>query len=406
MSVTDNPSAPVPSLAIPLDSDPALVADPFGRLDQLRGEMRAFYNTAQPQPGWVLLHYEDIHTAFQRYEIFSSKGALDPTNGEMRMFPPLVPEELDPPEHTPYRKLLTPLFTPGKVEAMEASIREHCISLIDGVVEKGGCDLVADFARRFPTIIFMRLMGLPVEDADTFLDWADQLMHANSETDPDSAIRMQAAMEVFAYLGELLEQRRVEPRDDIVSYLLTCRIDGKELDQVELLQISFLLYMAGLDTVAGSLGYMFCHLAQHPEDRRKITGDESLIPEAVEEMLRAYSIVTAVRVVTEDTEFAGCPMKAGDRVMLPTLSANRDEAEFHDGTTTVLDRPANRHIAFGAGPHRCLGSHLARLELRIALEEWHRRIPDYEIADPDALHQHVAGVAGFDRLPLVWTPRP
>lgn len=404
--MSDDTAAGVPSLAIPFDSDPALIADPFGRLDRLRSGMSAFYNTAQPQPGWVLLTYEDIHTAFQRYDLFSSRGCLDPTDGETRMFPTLVPEELDPPEHTPYRQLLTPLFTPGRVEAMEPRIRGYCRSLIDGLEPRGGCDLVADFARLFPTVIFMELMGLPVEDADTFLDWADQLMHADSVSDPDFSKRLQAATEVFAYLGGLLEERRVNPRDDIVSYLLSCRIDDKELEQLELLQISFLLYMAGLDTVAGSLGYMFWHLARHPQDRQRITEDESAIPGAIEEFLRAYSIVTPVRVVTQDMEFAGCPMKAGDRVMLPTFSANRDDAEFDAGTETVLERAANRHLAFGAGPHRCLGSHLARLELRIALEEWHRRIPEYRITDPADLHQHVMGVAGFDRLPLTWQAEP
>ena len=393
----------VPNLPLALDNDPGLVADPFGTMDGLRSQYRAFYTTAPPQPGWVLLQYEDIHAAFQHYEMFSSKGCLDPANGEPRVFPPLVPEELDPPEHTPYRQLLTPLFTPGKVAAMEPSIREHCVSLIDALQARGECDIVADFARRFPTIIFMRLMGLPVEDADTFLDWADELMHGNSENDPDMSKRMATAMQVFSYLGTLLEERQAAPRADIVSYLLAAKIDGRPLEQIELLQISFLLYMAGLDTVAGSLGYMFWHLAAHPLDRKRIIEDPAVIPTAVEELLRAYSIVTPVRVVTEDVEFAGCPMKAGDRVFIPTYSADRDQTEFDLGTDVTFDRATNRHLAFGSGPHRCLGSHLARLELQIALEEWHKRIPEYQIAEPEALQQHVQGVAGFDRLPLRWT---
>ena len=399
------------SMALPMDAHPELLADPFGCLDALRSQHRALYNT-QPHAGslgeagasaaWMLLQYEDVHEAFQRYDIFSSEGCLDPTDGQPRSFPRLIPEELDPPEHAKYRQLLNPLFTPGRVRELEPSIRAHCVSLIEGLVDRGRCDLVADFARRYPTIIFMRLMGLPVDDADTFLDWADGLMHSTPETDPDGAKRMSAAMDVFGYLGELLEQRRKEPQDDIVSYLLTCEVDGRELEPLELLQIAFLLYMAGLDTVAGALGYMFSHLAEHPEHRLRIIDDADCIPAAVEEFLRAYSIVTPVRVVTQDVEFAGCPMREGDRVLLPTFSANRDDREFASGREVVFDRAVNRHMAFGAGPHRCVGSHLARTELRIALEEWHRRIPEYHIDDPARLRQHVAGVAGFDALPLRW----
>lgn len=401
----------IASVALPMDADPDLLADPFGCLDTLRSQHRAVYNTqphagslgeAGPNAAWMLLRYEDIHEAFQGYDTFSSEGCLDPADGQPRSFPPLIPEELDPPEHAKYRQLLNPLFTPGRVRELEPSIRTHCVSLIEGFAARGHCDLVGDFARRYPTIIFMRLMGLPVDDADTFLDWADALMHSTPETDPDGAKRMSAAMDVFGYLGELLEARRNEPHDDIVSYLLTCEVDGKELEPHELLQMAFLLYMAGLDTVAGALGYMFSHLAEHPEHRQEIIQDTDRIPAAVEEFLRAYSIVTPVRVVTRDIEFAGCPMRKGDRVLLPTFSANRDEDEFASGQEVVLDRTVNRHMAFGAGPHRCVGSHLARSELRIALEEWHRRIPEYHLDDPTRLRQHVAGVAGFDSLPLRW----
>ena len=392
----------VPSYEIPMDSDPALLTDPFGTLDDLRSRHRAFYNATSPQAAWVLLRYDDIHEAFQRYDVFSSQGCLDPPGDEPRVFPPLIPEELDPPEHTKYRRLLTPLFTPGRIEALEPSIRTHCVSLIEGFAATGRCELVGQFARRYPTIIFMRLMGLPVEDADTFLDWADGLMHGNAANDPDGAKRMAAAVDIYGYLGTLMADRRAEPRDDIVSYLLTCEVDGRPLEDQELLQIAFLLYMAGLDTVAGALGYMFRHLADEPELRRRLASDGDAVAATVEELLRAYSIVTPVRVVTGDIEFAGCPMRAGDRVLLPTLSANRDRDEFDGGEDVRIDRHANRHIAFGAGPHRCLGSHLARLELRIALEEWHRRIPDYHVAEGAELRQHVGGVAGYDRLPLAW----
>lgn len=396
------PDPGVPVHNIPMDRDPALLADPFRFFDGLRAGQRAFYNDTAPQPAWVLLRYDDIHEALQRYDLFSSHGCLDPPGHEPRVFPPLIPEELDPPEHTKYRQLLTPLFTPGRVKALEPSIRAHCVSLIEGFSADGECELVGQFARRYPTIIFMRLMGLPVADADTFLDWADLLMHSNGDEDPDGSRRTTAAVDIYGYLGTLLAERRAEPRDDILSYLLNGEVDGRRLDETELLQMAFLLYMAGLDTVAGALGYMFRHLADAPELRHRLASEPGAVDATVEELLRAYSIVTPVRVVTSDIEFAGCPMHAGDRVLLPTLSADRDDDEFAGALEVRVERDANRHVAFGAGPHRCLGSHLARLELRIALEEWHLRIPDYRVAEGAELRQHVAGVAGYDRLPLAW----
>jgi cytochrome P450 len=209
-------------------------------------------------------------------------------------------------------------------------------------------------------------------------------------------------MAMAEYMNTVLDERRAARRDDIVSYLLDIEIDGRALDDTELQQICTLLYAAGLDTVAGELGYMFLHLATHPDDRRLVTEEPSRIPAFVEETLRVYSIVTTNRIVTRDAEFAGCPMKAGDRVLLSIPAADRDPLEFSDAATFDMNRAGNRHIAFAAGPHRCLGSHLARLELQIAVEEWHRRIPEYSLGDDAEVTFHIGGVAGVDTLPLEW----
>jgi cytochrome P450 len=227
-------------------------------------------------------------------------------------------------------------------------------------------------------------------------------MRTPPESDPDGEIRAGFMLSIAGYLGELLAARRAERRDDIISYLVGCSVDGRPLTDAELMEMCFLLYMAGLDTVAGMIGFMFWHLAEHPDHRRALVADESLIPDAVEEFLRYYSIVNTSRVVTRDADFGGCPMKAGDRAVLPTAAANRDPRAFTDADAFVIDRRPNRHIAFGAGPHRCLGSHLARLELRVALEEWHRRIPEYGIADGATVRQDVSGVSVVENLPLVW----
>jgi len=203
-------------------------------------------------------------------------------------------------------------------------------------------------------------------------------------------------------LGELINARRKEPRDDLVSYLTRATIDDRQLTDMELLAISFLLYMAGLDTVAGMLTYIFRHLAEHPNHRSRLREHPETIPDAVEEFLRYYAIVTTARFVTRDVEFAGCPMHAGDRVVLPTAASGRDPKQLADADKFIIDRPQNRHLSFGAGPHRCLGSHLARVELAVAIEEWHKRIPDYRIEPRANITQHVEGVAGLDTLPLVW----
>jgi cytochrome P450 len=379
---------------------PGLLADPYGEWDRLREAHGAFGSDKNPtRTVWFLLRHDDVHGALQDAQLFSSRSVIPFTDEDHRW----IPEELDPPEHTKYRQLLNPLFSPGRVAAMEPEIRTFCVELVDAIAPKGSCDLLADFARLFPTTIFMRLMGLPVGEAEQFLRWAHELMHTRPDADPDGAIRGGAMTSIMQYLGTLIAARQAEPLDDIVSHLVTSTIDGRPLTVEELLETCFLLYMAGLDTVAGMLTYTFQHLAEHPEHQELVRSDLGAIEGVVEECLRMYAIVTTSRVVTRDVDFGGCPMKAGDRIVTPTASANRDPAAFVRAGEFVPDRSPNRHIAFGAGPHRCVGSHLARLELRVALEEWHRRVPTYRIPDGAVIEQHVGGVAGVDRLPLTWS---
>jgi cytochrome P450 len=246
------------------------------------------------------------------------------------------------------------------------------------------------------------MMGLPVEEAGTFLGWIERMMHTTDATDPDGRVRADTRMTVAGYLGALITARRKEPREDLVSYLTQAEMEGRKFTDEELLGISFLLYMAGLDTVAGILGYIFRHLAERPGDRQVLRERPEMIPDAVEEFLRYYAIVITSRLVTRDVELGGCPMRAGDRVALATPASCRDPQEFPNPNEFVIGREPNRHLAFGAGPHRCLGSHLARVELAVAIEEWHRRIPEYRIAEGAEIRQHIGGVAGLDTLPLVW----
>jgi cytochrome P450 len=237
-----------------------------------------------------------------------------------------------------------------------------------------------------------------------FEQWNHDLLHAYD----DPARRQSAAKHILTYLDDLVAQRLAEGPDvvdDLFSVLLRAEVHGRPLTHDELLDYAFMLFMAGLDTVTAVLGFSLHCLATRPDLQARLAADPALIPAAVEELLRAHAIVNAARVVTKDTTFAGVDMRAGDRVLLATALATRDPSEFDRADEIVLDREHNRHVAFGAGPHRCLGSHLARLELRIALEELLDRLPDFRLDVRESVTIHGGGVLGIDQLPVVWDVR-
>ncbi len=362
-----------------------------------------YRTSGSPQPLWYLLSRDDVYNGLRDTGLFSSKGFHHPDYESEYM---LIPSEYDPPEHTTYRTRLNPYFSPAVVEQKEPEIRRRCRELVGQIADAGeSCDVLDQFALRFPTTVFLTLLGLPPGDLDQFIGWLHASQHTSHADDPDGTIRDSADRAIHDFLWSIAEERRRKPKDDIISKMLTCRIDDRPFDKRELLGILYLLFLAGLDTVASMLGWSFTHLATHPEDRRRIAGDPTVIPSAVEELLRFYPILTMSRKVTRDTGEYGCPMREGDRVILPLATANRDPAAFPDAREFRIDRFPNRHLAFGAGPHRCLGSHLARLELRIALEEWHRRIPEYRL-DMDALSKLKVGmfVIAPEQVKVTWRP--
>ena len=367
----------------------------FGLIDELREADDIHFGDAAGHPFWAVTAMEPIREAFQHPQIFSSTAVV-PDSPE----PPYywIPEMLDAPKHNKWRKLLGPLFSPGAIEALEPKIRQRFGTIIDEVAPRGKCDFVQDVALRFPNQIFMDLMGMPVTDADKFQEWETAILHAGSSASGDA---MKAAGEVHAYFTDVIAQRRAEPKDDIISKALSWTIDGEPISNEDMMAFCLLMFMAGLDTVNTQLTYSALHLATHDEDRRRINEDPSLIGPAIEEFLRYYSFVTPGRKVLQDTELAGVQIKADEMVFLPLAAANRDENEFPNANDVIIDRKDNRHIAFGAGPHRCLGSHLARLELNIALQEWLKRIPDYRVDPSIPIREH-GGQIGLSNLPLEW----
>jgi cytochrome P450 len=312
---------------------------------------------------------------------------------------------VDPPVHVKYRKILDPLFAPKRMEALEDDITERVNHFIDAFVDRGECHFTDEFAVLFPSSVFLGLMGLPWEELDTLLRLKDGIMRPKADpADLESAgrIRRETGVEIYAYFDAILDEREREPRDDILTQFLTFEIDGERLTREDILDICFLFLIAGLDTVTDTLTCSFAYLGAHPDHRRQLVDDPTLIPAAVEELLRWETPVPNVlRMATGATEISGCPVGAGAFVAVNLGSANVDEAEFPDAYEVRFDRASNRHLAFGGGVHRCLGSHLARRELRVAMREWHRRIPDYTIKPGIELH-YPAGLRSVENLELCW----
>ncbi len=342
---------------------------------------------------------ETIDHVLRQSDIFSSNmDAID--LGNVR---PLIPLQIDPPDHLKYRKLLDPLFAPREVAKLATDIAALVNELIDTFVDRGEVEFCEAFAIPLPSKVFLRLLGLPYEDLDQFLYMKDGIIRPEGDTFEAAAeYRRVAAQAIYDYFGAALDEREKARTDDLLSQFLDAEADGERLTREEILDIGFLFLIAGLDTVTDTLECDYAFLAQNPTHRQQIVDDPSIIPSAVEEMLRWETPVPGVaRVAVQDTQLAGCPIAKGDAVGVIIGSANTDEAEFPDAHTVDFQRSPNRHIAFGGGVHRCLGSHLARLELRVALREWHRRIPQYSVK-PGFELEYSGGLRSLAALPLVW----
>jgi cytochrome P450 len=368
----------------------------FATYDAKREEARLHFGEALGTEVWMPTRMNDILAVYQNPDVFSNSAVNVYEPNPQYMF---IPEMLDPPLHTTWRQLLGGLFSPGSVKHMESRVRDRFVEILDSVVERGECDFVQDVALPYPNVIFMELMGLPIEDSAQFQVWESEILHLP----PTELERSMAAMaQVTGYFAELIEDRRKNPKDDIITIASQWRIEGKPVSDEDLQSMCLLMFMAGLDTVAMQLAYAFMHLATHDADRKRLVDDPAVIPSAVEEFVRYYAFVTPGRKVVQAGEIAGCPVKPGQMVFVPLALANRDPDEFPDADRFVIDRPNNRHIGFGAGPHRCLGAHLARRELTIALAEWHKRVPEYRIKPGADIREHAAVQIGLNNLPLEW----
>jgi cytochrome P450 len=390
---------------IHLDPAPALeVGSYWQRADELRELAPAFFNSHGPGY-WVFTRHDEVKDVYRDPDLFSSESI---TPWEPEPVYRFIPTQIDRPDHVHYRRILNGWFSPAAVEKVTPLARELCAQLVADTAPLGRTDFVTGFALRYPTEVFLGMVGVPIEAADLFVPWVEDFFRGFSG-DPDG---QQAMIDGLAgirqYWADALEERRGEPETrpgDLASYLLhEARFGDRPLTETEVLDMLVVLALAGLDTTRATLGYMFWHLARHPEDRRRLVEEPSLVAQAVEECLRYYTIIFGDgRKVTRDVEFHGCPLKKGDMVYALVSGANRDPREYERADEFVIDRRANHHFGFAGGPHRCLGIHLAHREVEIGVEEWLKAIPDFRIAPNDGLVERGGGaMMSLLSLPLEW----
>lgn len=387
--------------------DPGLLEDPHERVRQILREAPSVFWTPRNNGHWVAMGHEAAFQVARDWERFSSEYAPREDQAEMlRMLPadaPHIPRvrpiSLDPPDHGKYRAALAAAFGPRAIKARTEEIRTLAARLIDAVADQGRCEFVAAVAEPLPVLVFLKMMGLPGERLADFRDLVHKLL-APGLLDPlESAWRMRAIADA---LGEVIRARRDDPRDDLISLLWATEIDGEPMTMEIMEDFCVLLFIAGLDTVINAIGHAVRHLATHPDLQARLRADPALIPEAVEEMLRRYSFVTLVRRATEDMQFGGWPLKRNERVMFSLAGAGLDPAHWRTPETFDLGREDKAHIAFGAGPHRCLGSHLARLELQLLYAELLGRLPTFRLDKDQPILFRAGNVMAVERLPIRW----
>ena len=344
---------------------------------------------------WVLTRRDHLAEVFADYDRFTSaQGAsvdkvFDPSK------PRLAPIEADPPEQQTFRRLFSPAFTVLALKARETEARALAIELIEGFKANGRCEFVTEFAQQLPIKIFMRMVDLPDEDRLTLIPLANAQVAADAPKEEKMAL-------LFAYAAQKVSERIANPGDDLITKIATAQIDGRAITMFEAVGVTTLLLIGGLDTVASMMGHIMHFLAGSPDHRHQLAGDPSLSGAAAEEFLRRFALTNPGRTVTRDLDFHGVAMKAGDKVCLATPFGAVDPREYDDPMTIDFKRKSTSKTTFGAGPHVCPGSMLARIEIKILLEEWLARIPDFAL-DPAEPPRFRTGVNGsVEKLPLVW----
>ncbi len=380
--------------------DPDYAADPYVVWDELRTGCPVA-RSPRFREMVVPTRHRDIEAVARDTDTWSSRSPLVADFGSMAEFGILAPPiSSDPPYHTSFRKLLLPFFSPQRMEALRPSIEAHCDALIDGFAADGHVDAAVAYAQHIPVHVITLLLGIPPEDGELFRGW----IHGLLERGPvDIEAAAQGLFGFGEYLSAQIEHRVQEGwGDDLISFLLHTEMDGRRLTPDEVFGGCLLLLVAGIDTTWSAIGASIWHLASHPEDQQRLRDDPELLPSAIEELLRAFAPVTMAREAVVDTALGGCPVAAGTPLLLPFPAANRDPDLFERADEVILDRSPNRHVSFGVGIHRCLGSHLARLEVSVAVERLLARTRLVTLADPAAVRWSAGQVRGPRALPVTF----
>ena len=397
--------------------DPEYVADPTPIWDELRARC-PMAHTDRWGGSWLPTRYADVYAIAHDTERFPSGNGIavvpmvpppgvenSDTDDNADAPPPVLafgvpPISADAPLHTWTRRLILPTMSNARVAEYEVFTRDLCRELVTEIVDRGEGDAAAGYAQQVPVRVIGHILGVPEDMAGTFTEWVRDVLEFAYDADR----RRRGMVGILEYLNEAVSEREANPRDDFISELLQSEHDGEPITRDVVIGMCALLLIAGIDTTWSSIGSAMWHLATHADDRRRLITEPDLWPTAIEELLRAYAPVTMARRVIVDTEYEGCLIKAGERVLMNFPGANRDPEVFPDADKIILDRQQNRHLAFGAGIHRCAGSNLARMELRVAIEEWLRQIPDFEIADHDKVTWAGGQVRGPRTLPITVKP--
>jgi cytochrome P450 len=376
--------------------DPRWVENPFPIWDDLR-ERCPIAHTERFMGAYFPSRYDDVRAIAYDTENFSSRRIIvRETRPPLLSAPPITS---DPPAHRGAKQVLLPAFTPDAIKLHESKARHICRELLGHLAGKAGADAATAYAQEIPVRVIAHMLGLAEQDGDRFRRWIHETLELGIT---DYATLMRATMEIQAFFDEEMAKRRRSPSDDLITYLINARIDGRPLTDEHIAGSLRLLLIAGIDTTWSAIGSCLWHLATHPDDRRRLSVDPNLIPTAVEEFLRAYAPVTMAREVIKETEINGCAFKPGQMVLLSFPAANRDPNKFADADRVVIDRARNPHAAFGLGIHRCIGSNLARMEINVALEEWLARIPEFRLDPAIEVKWSEGTVRGPRRLPMLF----
>jgi cytochrome P450 len=384
--------------------DPRYLADPATIWTELREACPIAFSERRGR-SWMPVNYDDISAIAHDTDHFSSRrvAVVDPPPKEGRTRLEAPPITSDPPEHTWARRILLPAFAPHRVDTMAPITRGLARELLAAVADQGHADAATDYAQHIPVRVIAHMLGVPAADEPMFTNWAVRVLRGGLH---DLESGLTAIIETLEYFGVRVDERVALPvgerPDDLLTLLVETEVDGRPLDRRHLLGTCFLLLIAGIDTTWSAIGASLWHLASHPEDQARLRAEPELIDAAVEEFLRVYSPVTMARDVVADVEVSGCPMKAGDKVLMAFPAGNRDPAHFENPDVFIIDRAQNRHVAFGSGIHRCAGSNLARMELKVAIQEWLARIPSFELAETDPVTWTGGQVRGPRIVPVRW----